>query len=131
MLKLVLFVLPLGLDTFAVSAALGASGARKRERLRISLLLSGFEMAMPIVGLLLGRGLGSALGNAAEYVATVVLGAVGFWMLVTEEKGETGQVAELSKRRGLHSSRSASASASTSWQSVSRLASSASRSGSP
>jgi putative Mn2+ efflux pump MntP len=52
MLRLILFVLPLGLDTFAVSAALGASGAQKRERLRISLLLSGFEMAMPIVGLL-------------------------------------------------------------------------------
>jgi len=101
MVKLALFVLPLGLDTFAVSAVLGASGARKRERLRISLLLSGFEMAMPIVGLLLGRGLGSALGNAADYVAIVVLGIVGVWMLVSDEEHETGQVAELSKRRGV------------------------------
>jgi putative Mn2+ efflux pump MntP len=101
MLRLILFVLPLGLDTFAVSAALGASGAQKQDRLRISLLLSGFEMMMPIIGLLLGRGLGSALGNDADYVAIVVLGAVGFWMLVSDEDHETEQVAELSRRHGL------------------------------
>jgi putative Mn2+ efflux pump MntP len=101
MLRLILFVLPLGLDTFAVSAALGASGTQKRERLRISLLLSGFEIAMPILGLLLGRGLSSALGTAADYLAVVVLGAVGIWMLVSDEEDGTGQVVELSKRRGL------------------------------
>jgi putative Mn2+ efflux pump MntP len=100
-LRLILFVLPLGLDTFAVSAAVGASGTQQRERLRISLLLSGFEMAMPIVGLLLGRGLGRALGTVADYPAIVVLGAVGVWMLVSDEEGETGQVAELSERHGL------------------------------
>jgi len=97
MLKLVLFVLPLGLDTFAVSAALGAGAAPERERLRISLLLSGFEMAMPIAGLLLGRG----LGNAGDYVAIVVLGAVGVWMLVSDEEVETRAAAELSRRRGV------------------------------
>ena len=43
MLKLVLFVLPLGLDTFAVSAALGMRGLPARQRLRVSLLMSGFE----------------------------------------------------------------------------------------
>jgi len=101
MLRLILFVLPLGLDTFAASAALGATGAQKRERLRISLLLSGFEMAMPIAGLLLGRGLGTALGSAADYVAILVLGTVGVWMLVSDEEVETRQVAELSKRHGV------------------------------
>lgn len=101
MLRLLLFVLPLGLDTFAVSAALGASGAQKRERLRIALLLSVFEMAMPVVGLLLGRGLGSAVGNVADYVAIIVLGAVGLWMLTAEEEGEIDHVAQLSQRRGL------------------------------
>src|SRR3954463_9383981 len=69
MLKLLLFVLPLGLDTFAVSAALGASGIPKRERLRISLLLSGFEIAMPVIGLLLGQGLDGAVGAIADYLA--------------------------------------------------------------
>src|SRR4051794_13301891 len=101
MLTLVLFVLPLGLDTFAVSAALGARGPRKRERLRIGLLLSGFEMGMQIGGVFLGRGRGSALGSVADCVAVVVLSAVGFWMLAPEEKGATAQVAEFSRSHGV------------------------------
>ena len=100
MLKLILFVLPLGLDTFAASAALGISGVARRERLRISVLLSGFEMAMPIIGLLLGRGLGSALGNLADWIAVAVLAGVGIWMLVADED-EGGAVGELVNRRGI------------------------------
>ena len=94
-------MLPLGLDTFAVSAGLGASGASKRGRLRISLILSAFEMATPVVGLLLGRGLGSAIGDVAGYIAIVVLAAVGIWMLVSDDEDESEKVASLAERRGL------------------------------
>jgi putative Mn2+ efflux pump MntP len=94
-LKLLLFVLPLGLDTFAVSAALGMRGLPARQRLRVSLLMSGFEMAMPVVGLLLGHALGTLVGNAADYVAIGVLGLLGVWMLVhdDDEGAKVGQVA--------------------------------------
>ena len=69
MLKLILFVVPLGFDTFAVAAAVGVRGLPARERLKASLVMSAFEMAMPVVGLLLGRGLGAAIGGVADYVA--------------------------------------------------------------
>lgn len=95
MVKLALFVLPLGLDTFAVSAALGMRGLPRRERLRVSLLMSGFEMVMPEVGLLLGRALGSVVGSAADYVAVAVLGAVGVWMLLHQEQDEGNRVVGL------------------------------------
>lgn len=85
MAKLVLFVLPLGLDTFAVSAALGLAGLPKQQRLKISLLLSGFEMAMPVIGLLIGHALGHAIGTAADYLAAAALLALGIWMLDGEE----------------------------------------------
>jgi putative Mn2+ efflux pump MntP len=85
MLKLILFVLPLGLDTFAVSAALGVRGLPRRGRLRVSLLMAGFEMAMPIIGLLLGHALGHAIGGAADYVAIAVLALLGVWMLVHDD----------------------------------------------
>ena len=101
MLKLALFILPLGLDTFAVSAALGLQGLPKRERLRVSLLLSGFEMTMPIVGLLIGRGLGTAIGGAAEYVAAAALLGLGGYMLLADERGETEKVASFGTRTGL------------------------------
>jgi putative Mn2+ efflux pump MntP len=85
LLRLILFVLPLGLDTFAVSAALGMRGLPSRERLRVSSVMAGFEMAMPIAGLLIGDALGHAIGTSADYLAIVVLAILGIWMLVHDE----------------------------------------------
>ena len=101
MVKLVLFVLPLGLDTFAVSAALGIAGLPSKQRLKISLLLSGFEMAMPIVGLLIGHGLGHAIGGVAEYLAAAALFALGGWMLLSDEGDEGAKVAALVGNSGI------------------------------
>jgi manganese efflux pump family protein len=101
MFKLILFVLPLGLDTFAVAAALGVRGLPRRQRLRVSLVMSSFEMAMPVVGLLLGRALGSLVGGSADYVAIGVLALLGLWMIVHEETDEGEQVAQLARGQGL------------------------------
>jgi putative Mn2+ efflux pump MntP len=100
-LKLIVFVLPLGLDTFAVSAALGMRGLPKRQRLRVSLLMSAFEMAMPVVGVLLGRVLGRLVGGAADYVAIGVLALLGAWMVLHEEEDEGEKVAQIASGRGL------------------------------
>src|SRR5579871_3322610 len=76
-------------------------GLQPRARLRVSLLMSGFEMAMPVVGLLLGHAIGHLIGNAADYVAILVLALVGAWMLLHEE-GDDGETAvALSNGRGL------------------------------
>jgi putative Mn2+ efflux pump MntP len=101
MLKLLLFVLPLGLDTFAVSTALGLQGLPKRDRLRVSLLLTAFEMSMPVLGLFVGRGLGSAVGGVAEYIAAALLVALGIYMLSEDDEGEGEKAAGLASRRGL------------------------------
>ncbi len=48
-------MLPLGLDSFAVAAAIGASQATTlRQRMRISLIFMIFEGGMPFIGLALG-----------------------------------------------------------------------------
>ena len=101
MLKLLLFVVPLGLDTFAVSAALGLAGLSARERLRISLLLPGFEMAMPVIGLLAGRGLGTVFGSVADYVAVAVLAALGVYMFFEGKNDERPRVGRFVSGRGL------------------------------
>ncbi len=101
MLKLLLFVLPLGLDTFAVSAALGLQGLPKRDRLKVALLFSSFELVMPVIGLLAGRGLGSAIGGIAEYIAAAALTGLGAYMLSVDDKAEGTKVANLSSRTGL------------------------------
>jgi manganese efflux pump family protein len=79
--KLIALVLPLSLDTFAVSAALGVAGLPARERWRLSLILAGFEAVMPIVGVIGGALVGRALGDLADYLAAAVLVFAGGLML--------------------------------------------------
>jgi putative Mn2+ efflux pump MntP len=83
--KLIGLVLPLSLDTFAVSAALGVAGLSRRDRWRLSLLMAGFEAAMPIVGFLAGCLIGEALGNVADYVAAAVLVGAGLLMFRNDD----------------------------------------------
>ena len=84
MLKLLAFVLPLGLDSFAVAAAIGASGAVSgRQRLRISLIFVVFEAGMPLVGLGLGSTLARGIGTIAGYLAAAAVVGIGAWMLAS------------------------------------------------
>ena len=83
--KLIALVLPLGLDTFAVAAALGVTGISGRRRLRLSLLMASFEALMPLVGLALGVPLGHAIGSDADYLAIAVLIAFGLHTLLGQE----------------------------------------------
>jgi manganese efflux pump family protein len=83
MLKVVAFVLPLGLDSFAIAAALGATGAiHGRGRWRILAVFVAFEAGMPLVGLGLGAPLAHAIGSVADYLAAVAVIALGSWMLL-------------------------------------------------
>jgi len=88
LVKLIALVLPLGLDTFAVAAALGVAGLEPKRRLRLSLLMTGFEAGMPLVGLALGAPLGQAIGAAADYIAIGVLLAFGVYTLVAIDDDE-------------------------------------------
>lgn len=88
LVKLIALVLPLGLDTFAVAAALGVAGLEPKRRLRLSLLMTSFEAGMPLVGLALGAPLGQAIGAAADYIAIGVLLAFGVYTLVASDDDE-------------------------------------------
>jgi putative Mn2+ efflux pump MntP len=92
--RLLALVLPLALDTFAVSAALGIAGAAGRRRLKIALSFSAFEAAMPLIGLAAGAPLGRAIGSAADYVAVALLIALGAYMLAGE-RGQEQRLREL------------------------------------
>jgi putative Mn2+ efflux pump MntP len=99
--KLVALVFPLGLDTFAVAAALGALGASTHQhRLRISLLFTAFEAGMPLIGVALGAPLGRALGDTADYVAIAVLLAFGLYTLLGADNDDDERLSELVRFRG-------------------------------
>ena len=89
MLRLLAFVLPLGLDSFAVAAALGAARpVGMAMRLRISLIFVVFEAGMPLLGLAAGSGLARVIGTTADYLAGAAVIGVGIWMLVSGDNDE-------------------------------------------
>jgi putative Mn2+ efflux pump MntP len=88
-IKLLAFVLPLGLDSFAVAAAIGAAGITgARHRLRISLIFVVFEGGMPLIGLGLGSALAWGTGQIADYLAGTAVIGVGGWMLLAGDDDE-------------------------------------------
>ncbi len=101
-LKLIALVVPLGLDTFAVAAALGMSGLTPKDRLRVTALFTAFEMGMPVVGFLLGAVAGNVAGTAADYVAIAILIALGVFMLWPRgrDSDEAERVGLLARTRG-------------------------------
>lgn len=101
MVKLLAFVLPLGLDSFAVAAALGASAPSVRQRWRISVIFVSFEAGMPLIGLAIGAPLAHAIGGVADYLAAAALLAAGAWMLLAGEDDETGTSRQLLSTRGI------------------------------
>jgi putative Mn2+ efflux pump MntP len=57
------------------------AGLPERDRNRVSLLLTAFEVGMPVAGLLLGGLAGGFLGGVADYLAIALLAGLGIWIL--------------------------------------------------
>jgi putative Mn2+ efflux pump MntP len=97
--RLFAFVIPLGLDTFAVSAALGLGGLSPHQRLRVSLVFAALEGLTPAVGLLVGSALGRSIGTAADYVAGAIL--IGYALFVLLRHDDEGvNAAEMATTHG-------------------------------
>ena len=99
-IKVLAFVLPLGLDSFAVAAAIGAAGRLSaRARWRIGLLFVLFEAGMPLIGLAVGAPLAHVIGGAADYVAAAAFIAIGAWLVLHGDDEENA--GRLASARGM------------------------------
>jgi manganese efflux pump family protein len=102
MLRLLAFVLPLGLDSFAVAAALGATGVTGLgQRLRVSLIFVVFETGMPLIGLAAGSGIARAIGSVADYLAAAAVIGLGIFMLVTRDDDDERKAGRMTGTHGL------------------------------
>ena len=99
-LTLIALVVPLGLDTFAVSAALGMAGPSAGDRTRVSLIFTAFEVGMPLVGFFAGGLAGKAVGNAADYLAIAILIGLGLFLLRPQTNDDDTRVSLLARTRG-------------------------------
>jgi len=87
MLAVLLVALSLGLSNFAAAIGIGISGADARTRWRVGVVFGLFETGMPIVGLLLGRGLAGSLGGATHWIGAGLLIATGLYSLIQSLRG--------------------------------------------
>ena len=105
--RLAPLILSLGLDTFALSTALGIAPLSRRVRLRLALTFAAAEGLMPAVGLLVGRPLGQVAGAWAVYLAAALMIGTGLWMLREareeddDDDGESAALLRAATSRGL------------------------------
>lgn len=99
---LVLSVLPLGIDTFAIAASAGTGRPSGPTRWRISAVFIIFEGGMPLVGLALGAGIAHAIGGLADYLSGGLLVLVGGYLWwADDDDDEVTKTPRLTSARGL------------------------------
>lgn len=72
----------LSLDNFRASIALGTLPFSRGRAVQVALTFGLWDGLAPLVGVLLGRYFGQAIGPIADYVGPAVMGAYGLYLLV-------------------------------------------------
>ena len=88
---LVLLAVSLGLSNFAAAVGIGVSGIDTRTRLRVGVIFGLFETGMPILGLLLGHSLATALGHAASWIGAALLITAGGYAVIQALRRPVGR----------------------------------------
>lgn len=89
-LAVLLFMLPLSVDTFAVAATVGAHRLSGWSRSRISTIFAVFEGGTPLIGLSLGSSAGHAIGDLAEYFSGGLLILLGGYLWWSDDDDDEG-----------------------------------------
>lgn len=91
---LLLLGFTLSLDSFRVSLSLGAMKLTRARRAQIALAFALCDGLAPLVGLLLGQSLVRYVGAWVEYLAPLVLGLYGCYVIYVARRCGEGESAE-------------------------------------
>jgi putative Mn2+ efflux pump MntP len=89
-LALLLLAVALGLSNFAAAIGIGVSGVQGRARVRIAVVFGVFEAGVPILGVALGQGLATSLGQATRWLGGGILIVIGVISLISALRGSRG-----------------------------------------
>jgi manganese efflux pump family protein len=81
--EVVLLGFVLSLDNFRVSIALGTVPFGLKRAVQVALTFGLWDGIMPLIGLLIGRQIGLAVGGVAELVGAAVLGGYGLYLVIS------------------------------------------------
>jgi putative Mn2+ efflux pump MntP len=87
-LKLILLVVPLALDSFGAAVAVGLAGVPGSQRRRALVLFPLMETLAAGIGLLAGVPLGNAIGDSASAIGAVVVIGIGTAILLERDDSE-------------------------------------------
>ncbi len=93
LIKLLVLVLALGMDTLVMSVSLGTGEPDRATRRRLAITFAAAEGLMPLVGIILGRALGGLIGHWTSLIGAVALLAVGAWMVFFDDDDDDDDVA--------------------------------------
>ncbi len=85
-LKMLVLVLSLGIDTLLMSISFGMAQRSKDTRLRVGLIFALAEGVMPLIGLGIGKSLGNLVGNWASLLGGIALIVVAVWLIFFEDE---------------------------------------------
>jgi putative Mn2+ efflux pump MntP len=100
-IKIAFIALSLGLDVFAVCVGVGVRGTDRGVKIRIGAAFATAEVAMTLVGVLIGSVAGKYLGDIAGYFGFAALTFVGVYMVYESMTEDDAAGFDLSRGWGL------------------------------
>ncbi|SET07594.1 manganese efflux pump MntP family protein [Anaerobranca gottschalkii] len=88
LVQVILMGLALGTDAFSLSIGIGMTKICLYKITQISCLIGFFHVVMPLIGVLLGELLGTALGEYGKYVGSFLIVIIGINMIYETRKGK-------------------------------------------
>jgi putative Mn2+ efflux pump MntP len=86
LLKMIILVLSLGIDTLLISASLGV--LKTKGKFKIAIVFACAEAIMPLIGLFIGKGAGMIVGYWASLIGGLFLMGVAIWLIFSEDEEE-------------------------------------------
>ena len=83
----------LALNNAMAAMALGSESMGRLRQLRIASVFAGFEAVMPVMGVLIGRALATAVGGRAHVIGVVILAATGLYSLLKRDNDAKDEAA--------------------------------------
>lgn len=89
LMPLFFMAIALGMDAFSLGIGVGLKGIRKRDILKIGLVIGLFHIIMPLMGVFMGQYMSNLLGHVTTTIGGLLLLLLGAHMIYSAFRGET------------------------------------------